>query len=282
MSVPLLLSPRSLSRLAGKRSVLIIDARSFKDYHKGHIQGAVNLPLSEYHWADTSPDGVRAFTNHMKRLLGFVGVSRNKHVIFYEDTSGMMAARGVWLLHYLGQNGASMLDGGLRAWEKTGYRTTTDPTPPKPTEFRIRIRPEVLATMDYVRKSLDDTDSSLLDVRSAEEYNGTLVRAARGGHIPRAKSVDWKRTLTRQGSLKPIAYLKRLYDREGLAMDSEVITYCQAGYRAAQAYVVLKLLGYSKVRNYLGSWFEWANAPDTPVESRNSKLDDSRPPPIER
>jgi len=272
MSVPLLLSPKQVSRLS-KPGVLIIDARSFKDYHRGHIPGAVNLPLAEYHWADTSPKGIKAFTNHMERLLGFVGVSRNSHVIFYEDTSGMMAARGVWLLHYLGHDKASILDGGLRAWKKIGYKTTTHPTPPKPTAFTAHVHPEVLATINHVRNSLKDPNLSLLDVRSAEEYNGTLVRAARGGHIPRAKNVDWKRTLTRQGSLKPTAYLKRLYDREGLAMNGEIITYCQAGYRAAHSYVILKLLGYSKVRNYLGSWFEWANAQDTPVENRKPKLD---------
>src|SRR6266567_1760919 len=84
MSVPLLLSPKQV-RL-NKPGVMIIDARSFKDYHRGHIPGAVNFPLAEYHWADTSPEGIKAFTNHMERLLGFVGVSRNSHVIFYEDT----------------------------------------------------------------------------------------------------------------------------------------------------------------------------------------------------
>jgi len=271
MSVPLLLSPKQV-RL-NKPGVMIIDARSFKDYHRGHIPGAVNFPLAEYHWADTSPEGIKAFTNHMERLLGFVGVSRNSHVIFYEDTSGMMAARGVWLLHYLGHDKASILDGGLRAWKKIGYKTTTHPTPPKPTTFTAYVHPEVLATINRVSNSLKDPNISLLDVRSGEEYNGTLVRAARGGHIPKAKNVDWKRTLTRQGTLKPIVDLKRLYDREGLAMNGEIITYCQAGYRAAHSYVILKLLGYSKVRNYLGSWFEWANAPGTPVENRNPKLD---------
>ncbi len=269
MPVSLLLSPKQVSRLS-KPGVMIIDVRSFKDYHKGHIQGAVNLPLAEYHWTDTSSKGIKAFTSHMERLLGFVGVSRNKHVVFYEDNSGMMAARGVWLLHYLGHHKASMLDGGLRAWKKAGHMTTIDPTPPKPTKFIAHVHPEVLATLHQVHNSLKDPDTRLLDVRSMEEYNGTLVRAARGGHIPKAKNVDWKRTLTRQGAIKPTVDLKRLYDREGLAMDGEVITYCQAGYRAAHAYVILRLLGYPKVRNYLGSWFEWANTLDTPIENKKS------------
>ncbi len=268
MPPQLLLSPSQLSRLSGKRGTMIIDTRSFRDYRKGHIRGAVNLPLAEYHWADTSQGGIKGFTNHMERLLSFIGVSRNKHVIFYEDTSGMMAARGVWVLHYLGHDKTSILDGGLRAWKKKGYGITVDPTPPKPLQFTAHVRPEVLATITHVRSSLEDPNTSLLDVRSVEEYDGTLVRAARGGHIPKAKNIDWKRTLTRQGTLKPIADLKRLYNSEGVAMDGEVITYCQAGYRAAHAYVVLKLLGYPKVRNYLGSWFEWANTPDTPIETR--------------
>ncbi|HZF20837.1 MAG TPA: rhodanese-like domain-containing protein, partial [Dongiaceae bacterium] len=89
MSVPLILSARQAAQIANKRSTLLVDTRPFTDYHKGHIPNAVDLPMTEYHWADTSPTGIRAFTNHMERLLGFIGVTPNKHVVFYEETSGM-------------------------------------------------------------------------------------------------------------------------------------------------------------------------------------------------
>src|SRR5713226_9027791 len=101
-SVPLLLSPSQVSRLKSKPSILVVDTRPFPAYQKEHVPGAVNLPLMYYHWTDTSPEGIKAFNRQMQRVLSFTGVSSRNHVIFYEDTSGMTASRGVWLLHYLG------------------------------------------------------------------------------------------------------------------------------------------------------------------------------------
>ncbi len=268
MAVQFLLSAGQVALMKGMRGVLLLDARPFRDYHQGHIPGAVDFPLTEYHWVDTSPAGIRAFVNQMERILGVVGVSHDKHVVFYEETSGMVAARGVWLLHFLGYNKASMLDGGLRAWEKAGYDTATVPTPPRPTRFRAKVHPEILATKAYVSQSLGRPGTLLLDVRSKEEYDGTLVRAARGGHIPGAQNIDWQQTITREGIFRPLPELERLYLHKDIRKESEVITYCQAGYRAAHGYLVLKTLGYPNVRNYLGSWFEWGNSQDTPVEKR--------------
>lgn len=267
MSVPLVLSAKETARLAGKHPILLVDTRSFADYHKGHIPKAVDLPMTEYHWGDTSPSGIRAFTNHMERLLGFIGVAPNKHVVFYEETSGMMAARGVWLLHYLGHRKTSLLDGGLRSWRKAGYKTTTEPTAPKPSRFKAHVNPGVLATMKDVLNSLNDPKRIILDVRSTDEYDGTLVRAARTGHIPTARNVDWNRTVSNQGLLKTRKELQRIYSKAGVLRNREVITYCQAGYRAAHTYLVLKLLGYPNTRNYLGSWFEWGNTGKAPVEN---------------
>ncbi len=225
MSVPLVLSARQTAALANNRAILLVDTRPFTDYHTEHIPKAVDLPMTEYHWSDTSPTGIRAFTNQMERLLGFIGVTSNKHVVFYEETSGMMAARGVWLLHYLGHRKASMLDGGLRSWRKEGYETTTEPTAPKPSRFKAHVNPEVLATMNHVLGSLNDPNRTILDNE-----------------------------------------LERIYSAEGVYRNKEIITYCQAGYRAAQTYLVLKLLGYPNVRNYLGSWFEWGNTGKAPVK----------------
>src|SRR5262249_31002654 len=162
---PLLLAPAQLKRFQNKPGALTIDTRSFPEYHKDHIPGAVNVPLLYYHWTDTSSHGIREFNQQMQRVLGLAGVNRRKHVTFYEDNSGMGAARGVWLLHYFGHDKASMLDGGLKAWKRAGYKTSTDPAQPRPTEFETRPRPNLLATMKQVQESLKDNNRTLLDVR---------------------------------------------------------------------------------------------------------------------
>ena len=266
MRVPILLSPKQLLRLKNKPGILLIDTRPFPDYQKEHLPHAVNLPLLYYHWTDTSPEGIKAFNHHMQRVLALTGVSNRKHVIFYEDNTGMSASRGVWLLHYYGHNKTSLLDGGLRAWKKAGYKTTTETVPTKPARFQAKLHPEVFADIRQVNRSLNDKNTTLLDVRSPEEYNGTLARAARRGHVPNARNVNWEQSITRQGTFKPLAKLEQLYRHADIRRDQEIITYCQGGYRAAQTYIALKLLGYPRVRNYLGSWFEWGNTLNTRVE----------------
>src|SRR6266567_2032505 len=160
--VPILLSPKQLLRLKNKPSILLVDTRPFPDYQKEHLPHAVNLPLLYYHWTDTSPEGIKAFNHHMQRVLAFTGVSNRKHVIFYEDNTGMSASRGVWLLHYYGHNKTSLLDGGLRAWKQAGYKTTTETVPTKPAKFQAKLHPEVLATISQVNKSLNDKNATLL------------------------------------------------------------------------------------------------------------------------
>ena len=264
--VPILLSPKQLLWIKNQPGILLVDTRPFPDYQKEHLPQAVNLPLLYYHWTDTSTEGIKAFNHHMQRVLALTGVSNRKHVIFYEDNSGMSASRGVWLLHYYGHNKTSLLDGGLHAWKKAGYKTSTETVPTRPARFRVKLHPEVLANISQVNKSLNDKNTTLLDVRSPEEYNGTLARAARRGHVPNARNVNWERSITRQGTFKPLAKLEQLYKHADVRRDQEIITYCQGGYRAAQTYIALKLLGYPRVRNYLGSWFEWGNTLNAPVE----------------
>ena len=165
-----------------------------------------------------------------------------------------------------------MLDGGLRAWRRARFKLTDKPMRPTPSSFKARLNQTVLATMRQVHDSLEeDHDSIILDVRSSEEYDGTLVRAAHAGHIPTSRNIDWKQTLTRQGTLKPRKELEKLYRNNGVRKDNEIVTYCQAAYRAAHTYLVLKLLDYPNVRNYLGSWAEWGNSPGVPAEGPNRR-----------
>jgi thiosulfate/3-mercaptopyruvate sulfurtransferase len=106
----------------------------------------------------------------------------------------------------------------------------------------------------------------LLDTRSDGEYCGTTVRAARGGAIPGAVHIEWTRNLSPDGEFKPATELRKMYEQAGVTPDREVITYCQGGYRAAHSYLALRLLGYPKVRNYIGSWKEWGDRTNLPIE----------------
>ena len=142
---------------------------------------------------------------------------------------------------------------------------------PKAASFKTAERREVLATADDVLRSLDKKDTAILDTRSDGEHFGTLVRAARGGAIPHSIHIEWTDNLDADGKFKSNADLKAMYEKAGITPDKEVYSYCQGGYRAAHGYIALRLLGYPKVRNYIGSWKEWGDRTDLPLEIPQKK-----------
>jgi thiosulfate/3-mercaptopyruvate sulfurtransferase len=240
-----------------------VDTRPFSEYSKGHIQGAVNIDLFQFHWLDTSKVGIKQFVRQSRLLLSNIGIRNEKSVVFYDNVSGMSAARGVWLLLYFSHKRVSLLDGGLDKWKKEGHPVEMKTNPFVKTNYRGKPNPKVLANADEIKKSIGKKGIALLDARTKEEFEGIHVRAARAGHIPSAINIDWNENI-QGGSFKNKEELSKLYSK--IPKNSKVVTYCQGGYRAANTFVALKILGYKNVKMYLGSWGEWGNRSELPVE----------------
>ena len=230
------------------------------------MPGAVHLDLFGISSIDTDPAPLNAFFWIIEHLLASRGVANDVAVVVYDETSGIRAARAFWFLEFFGHPNTRVLDGGFTIWQGHGLPATQKPQKPRATDWTGTRDSEILAGWRDVRDRLGDMARVIVDTRSDEEFCGTSVRAARGGAVPGAVHLEWTKNLGPDGAFKPAAELRAMYEQAGVTPDREVVTYCQGGYRAAHSYLALRLLGYPHVRNYIGSWKEWGDRLDLPIE----------------
>jgi thiosulfate/3-mercaptopyruvate sulfurtransferase len=257
--------------------LLVLDLRPAEDFAAGHIPGAFHLDLWALSLNDTDDAPLRSFLWMIAHVLATRGIDPTRRVVVYDERSGMRAARAFWFLEYFGHPDVCLLDGGFGAWTRAGLPVETDvgrgSPPRRPPKQTVEGWPERadphrdrLATWRDVQARLGAKAAAILDTRSDEEYYGEVARAKRAGAVPGAVHVEWTRNLGADGAFRPAAELRDMYEKAGITPDREVVTYCQGGYRAAHSYLALRLIGYPKVRTYLGSWKEWGDREDLPIE----------------
>lgn len=244
-----------------------------RSYDSGHIPGAVG-----WNWKTQLQDQLRrtiASKEDFEALLSKSGISNDTTIILYGDNNNWFAAWAYWLLKYYGHEDVRILDGGRIKWEAEERDLTTEPANVEPAEYIIQnIRNQYRAFRDDVAQTLGSNSHGLVDVRSPDEFTGKILAppgldelSQRAGHIPGARNIPWSKAVNEDGTFKSRDELIALYEGEGITPDKEIISYCRIGERSAHSWFVLnELLEYPNVRNYDGSWTEWGNLIEVPIE----------------
>jgi thiosulfate/3-mercaptopyruvate sulfurtransferase len=264
--LPLILEAEELAEHIADPGILIVDLCKAETYIRMHIPGAVHVEPAELISGIQPAVGKLPPLNRLEALFNRIGYTPEKHIIAYDDEGGGWAGRFIWTLDVIGHQQASFLNGGLIAWADAGLSVTTEMPEVAETSNNLSILDQHIATKEQVLASLDDPQSVVWDARSAEEYAGTRVVASRGGHIPGAINFDWLLVMDPDRQLRLRVDLADRLQNTGITTDKSVITHCQTHHRSGLTYLAGKSLGYS-IRAYDGSWSEWGNDPDTPIES---------------
>lgn len=245
-------------------------------YDTAHIPGAVHIDWRR----DLQDDAIRDYVQPeaFAELCRRNGITPDTRVIFYGDKANWWACYALWAFALYGHTRAAILDGGRDKWIAEGRPMTREKPSPTPADYPVPAERRDDAIRAFYADTLAHSRAGkpLVDVRSPGEFSGEITHmpeypqegVLRGGHVPGAQSVPWKTAANDDGTFKSAAELKAIYT-EGLTIDpsDEVVTYCRIGERSSHTWFVLsRLLGYEKVRNYDGSWTEWGNLVRAPIE----------------
>lgn len=269
MLLPLVTEPGQLAQKLSSKDLLIVDLSNAENYQNGHIPGAIRVDSSilmsgQQPIPNKIPDQAQLST-----AFSALGLTDATHVVAYDDQNGALAGRLIWTLHCIGHTQCSFLNGLLPGWIAAALPLEQTTNTPTPSQYQATLSRDLIVDIPWLLDHQNDDRLSIWDARSEAEYHGDkVINAQKGGHIPGAHCFEWTDCLIGNGDLrlKPAEQLHQELTEHGIDNFDTLVTHCQTHRRSGLTYLVARYLGFKDVRCYDGSWFEWGNHPDTPVE----------------
>ena len=266
-----LIDTETLAQNLGREDLVIIDVRG-KAAYSTHIPGAVHSTWHEYSDPSAVAKGLlNPDISKIEQRLQSLGINNDSDVVVYSNPFDDWGDEGrmYWMLKYLGHSSVRVLDGGWAKWVADQRPYHHDLVRRQPGNFQASPHAERIVMKDELKKVVKRAhfETAIVDARSVEEYAGKEVDGLpRGGHIPTAINIPWNGFLAPDGTVKELGAVRKIFEDHGLREDQEVVTYCLGGVRAAWVYFLLDLVGFKKIRNYPGSWWEWSRDFAVPAE----------------
>ncbi len=268
-NLPLLIECTQTPDPGNLPGVLLVDVCRDETYAQIHLPGAVHVSPAELVSGELPASGKLPPAERISQTLARIGWTPDQHVIAYDDEGGGWAGRLLWTLEMLGHQQYSYLDGGLRAWLDAGLPVTNVTANPAPSTLTLSWQDGPAVDLDYLRTHTVGDNLSIWDARSPEEFDGSRMAARKSGHIPGAVNYEWTRAMDSERSLRvrDLAAVRAELAALGIEGHKTIVTHCQTHHRSGFTWLVGRLLAFPDIRAYPGSWSEWGNHPDTPVET---------------
>lgn len=263
---------------AVERGAIIWDVRDEKSYLEGHLPGAINIGEIGSVLRDPNKEDYIA-TEQIQKIFNAAGLDVNQEIVVYGARGNPYAYFGLYTINYFGGKKAQIYHGGVDAWRQAGLPIQKERQSLPPVSVALVTQPQLVVNNEEMLKLIQSKSVQIIDARTPDEFTGKDVRAIRGGHIPNAINIPFEEnwqdpaTAIKLGkkqvgdnsgmALKNQADLKKLY--ANLDPDKETVVYCQSGVRASETAVILKTLGFKKVKVYESSWLGWGNNLKAPV-----------------
>jgi thiosulfate/3-mercaptopyruvate sulfurtransferase len=268
LALPYILEPEALRKVLYEPGMLIVCLGKREQYDQAHIPTARFLDHAKLNRGVPPATGQLPDIPSIERAFQTLGLRSDSHVVCYDDDAGTRAGRMMWILEAMGHSRQSFLNGGLLAWLSESLPVETVVHPVDLSHWQATLNPSVIADKHYVLGAINRAGTTILDARSPEEHLGQKSASTRLGRIPGSVNLNWLDTIDNNNNrrLKSKRELDKLLTQRHISKDDEIIVHCQTHQRSSHSFMMLRAMGFKNIKGYPGSWSEWADDKEMPIE----------------